>query len=66
MLFNVPRAAVAVLSILGSASASRLSDYARRGGYGAHVEGSLLKREKEDCPPGDNSTFRFLTKETER
>jgi hypothetical protein len=66
MLFNAPQAALAVLSILGSVSASRLNDYAKRGGYGAHVEGNLQKRADEDCPPGKNSTFRFLTKETER
>lgn len=64
MLFNASRAALAVLALLGTASAGRLSQYAKRGGYGAHVERTMLQKRTEDYPP-ENNRFRFLNKETE-
>lgn len=67
MLFNAPRAAVSLLSLLGSASALRVNEFAKRGGYGAHVEeASLQKRGADHQPPGYNESFRYLSKETER
>jgi hypothetical protein len=67
MLFNAPRAAVALLSLLGSASALRVNDFAKRGGYGAHVEeATLQKRAVDHKPPGYNESFRYLSKETQR
>jgi hypothetical protein len=65
MLWNAPRVALALLTLLGSASAGRLSDFAKRGGYGAHVEGSLLQKRNDIYPTGKNK-FRFLNQETER
>jgi len=65
MLFNTPRAALAVLTILGAATAGRLSQYAKRGGYGAHVEARMLQKRSEDSYPEKNN-FRFLNKATQR
>jgi hypothetical protein len=60
MSSSILQVAAAFFALLGTASAGRLSDYARRGGYGAHV-GSQFQR-REAAP----TSYQFLTKETER
>lgn len=61
MLFNAP---LAFLTLLGSASAGRLSDYARRGGYAAPRDVQRMKRAENHYP--ENKNFRFLNKNTKR
>jgi hypothetical protein len=62
MSSRILRIAVAFFAVLAAVSAGRLSDYARRGGYGAHVGSQFQRREAGKQAP----TYQFLTKETER